>query len=99
MSGGAASFAGESDAGAPVKPMLTDLKSLERAHILETLAATGVRKAAAERLGMSERTLRYKLAAIPTEEAQGKPGRQRLAAPTTRLAQELAAQTGVKVRS
>jgi len=40
----------------------TDLKSLERTHILETLAAVnGVRKAAAERLGMSERTLRYKL--------------------------------------
>jgi len=40
----------------------TDLKSLERTHILETLASVnGVRKAAAERLGMSERTLRYKL--------------------------------------
>jgi len=47
--------------GATVKAP-TDLKSLERAHILETLAAVnGVRKAAAERLGMSERTLRYKL--------------------------------------
>jgi two-component system response regulator FlrC len=68
----AASFAGESHAGAPVKPMPTDLKSLERAHILETLAATGgVRKAAAERLGMSERTLRYKLAQYRLEEAQG----------------------------
>jgi two-component system response regulator FlrC len=51
-------------AGAPAAPAKapTDLKSLERTHILETLAAVnGVRKAAAERLGMSERTLRYKL--------------------------------------
>jgi two-component system, response regulator FlrC len=39
-----------------------DLKSLERSHILETLAAVrGVRRAAAARLGMSERTLRHKL--------------------------------------
>ena len=49
----------------------TDLKSLERAHILETLAAVnGVRKAAAERLGMSERTLRYKLQQYRLEDAQ-----------------------------
>ncbi len=39
-----------------------DMKSLERSHILETLAAvSGSRKLAAQRLGMSERTLRYKL--------------------------------------
>lgn len=39
-----------------------DLRSLERQHILNTLAAAkGVRKVAAERLGMSERTLRPKL--------------------------------------
>lgn len=39
-----------------------DLKSRERAHIVDTLAAVnGSRKLAAERLGMSERTLRYKL--------------------------------------
>ena len=51
---------GERPAAAVNAP--TDLKSLERAHILETLAAVnGVRRAAAERLGMSERTLRYKL--------------------------------------
>jgi two-component system response regulator FlrC len=49
----------------------TDLKSLERTHILETLAAVnGVRKAAAERLGMSERTLRYKLQQYRIEEAE-----------------------------
>jgi len=48
----------------------TDLKSLERAHILETLAAVnGVRKAAAEQLGMSERTLRYKLQQYRLEES------------------------------
>ncbi len=53
----------------------TDLKSLERAHILETLAAVnGVRKAAAERLGMSERTLRYKLQQYRLDES----GRQEL---------------------
>jgi two-component system response regulator FlrC len=39
-----------------------DMKSLERAHILETLAAVnGSRKLAVARLGISERTLRYKL--------------------------------------
>ena len=49
----------------------TDLKSLERAHILETLAAVnGVRKTAAERLGMSERTLRYKLQQYRLDQAE-----------------------------
>ncbi|BCL75823.1 sigma-54-dependent Fis family transcriptional regulator [Jeongeupia sp. HS-3] len=39
-----------------------DLRELEKQHILDTLkAVAGVRKLAAERLGMSERTLRYKL--------------------------------------
>jgi two-component system, response regulator FlrC len=39
-----------------------DMKSMERAHIMEALAAVqGSRKLAAQRLGMSERTLRYKL--------------------------------------
>lgn len=39
-----------------------DLKSLERLYILHTLAAVnGSRKAAVERLGISERTLRNKL--------------------------------------
>ncbi len=39
-----------------------DLKSLERQHILDALRSVrGARKLAAERLGMSERTLRYKL--------------------------------------
>lgn len=46
----------------PVASGVTDMKSLERAHILETLASVGEsRKLAAEKLGMSERTLRYKL--------------------------------------
>ncbi|MDA8095410.1 MAG: sigma-54 dependent transcriptional regulator [Betaproteobacteria bacterium] len=46
-----------------------DMKSLERAHILETLAAVGgSRKLAAQRLGMSERTLRYKLQQYREEE-------------------------------
>jgi two-component system response regulator FlrC len=39
-----------------------NMKDLEREHILKTLAEVGgLRKAAAERLGISERTLRYKL--------------------------------------
>jgi len=39
-----------------------NLKSRERTHILNTLKSVdGVRKRAAEKLGMSERTLRYKL--------------------------------------
>jgi len=69
---GAASAPGS--AGEPGKAYPSDLKSLERTHILETLAAVnGVRKAAAERLGMSERTLRYKLAQYRLEAAGGKP--------------------------
>ncbi|WP_215781886.1 sigma-54 dependent transcriptional regulator [Paludibacterium sp. B53371] len=39
-----------------------DMRSLEKRHILETLTAVGgVKKLAAEKLGISERTLRYKL--------------------------------------
>jgi len=69
---GAASMPGS--AGEPGKAYPSDLKSMERTHILETLAAVnGVRKAAAERLGMSERTLRYKLAQYRLEAAGGKP--------------------------
>ena len=45
-----------------------DIKTLERTHILETLAAVkGSRKQAAARLGMSERTLRYKLQRLREE--------------------------------
>lgn len=48
----------------------TDIKSLERRHIMEALAAEGgSRKRAAQRLGMSERTLRYKLARYREEDA------------------------------
>jgi two-component system response regulator FlrC len=46
----------------------SDLRSLERRHILDTLAAVdGVRTVAAQRLGMSERTLRYKLQQLREE--------------------------------
>jgi two-component system response regulator FlrC len=39
-----------------------DMKSVERKHIMDTLrAVNGSRKLAIERLGISERTLRYKL--------------------------------------
>jgi len=41
---------------------VTDIRSLEREHILATLREVGgSRKAAVQRLGISERTLRYKL--------------------------------------
>jgi two-component system response regulator FlrC len=40
----------------------SNMRDLERQHILETLAAVnGSRKRAVELLGISERTLRYKL--------------------------------------
>jgi two-component system response regulator FlrC len=53
--------AGEPSAGEP-SAAGHDMKSLERTHILETLAAVnGSRKLAVARLGISERTLRYKL--------------------------------------
>jgi two-component system response regulator FlrC len=58
--GNAVAFGGGNSQVAEAGPM--DIKSLERRHILDALAAAnGVRKLAAERLGMSERTLRYKL--------------------------------------
>ncbi|MEI6317643.1 MAG: sigma-54 dependent transcriptional regulator [Pseudomonadota bacterium] len=45
------------------QPEMLDIRSLERRHILEALAAVGgSRRKAAARLQMSERTLRYKLA-------------------------------------
>ena len=45
-----------------VAPACLDIKSMERAHIMETLVAVnGSRKLAVQRLGISERTLRYKL--------------------------------------
>ncbi len=51
-----------------------DMRSLEKAHILETLAAVkGSRKLAAERLAMSERTLRYKLAQYREEDGDDIP--------------------------
>ncbi len=47
---------------AKAEPHTEDLKSLERRHILDVLASVGgVRRIAAEKLGMAERTLRYKL--------------------------------------
>ncbi len=50
----------QGEAAAPGAAM--DMKSLERAHIMETLlAVNGSRKLAVERLGISERALRYKL--------------------------------------
>ena len=56
--------AGQGSNGPVVAPLeMLDIKSLERKHILEALAAAGgSRRKAALRLQMSERTLRYKLA-------------------------------------
>ena len=49
-------------AALPAAGAAVDMKSVERSHIMETLAAVnGSRKQAAQRLGISERTLRYKL--------------------------------------
>ena len=48
----------------------TDMKTLEKRHILETLSAVGgIKKLAAEKLGISERTLRYKLQRYRDEDA------------------------------
>ncbi|MBX3615710.1 sigma-54-dependent transcriptional regulator [Nitrosomonas sp.] len=53
---------GEIKDQANTQPETDDIKSLERKHILETLAAVnGSRKLAVKKLGISERTLRYKL--------------------------------------
>jgi two-component system response regulator FlrC len=50
-----------------------NIKDLERQHILETLAKVGgSRKKAVELLGISERTLRYKLAQYRDEEGVDK---------------------------
>ena len=47
------------------------MKTLEKRHILDTLAAVGgVKKLAAEKLGISERTLRYKLQRYRDEDGQ-----------------------------
>ena len=47
---------------APLEQHASSMKDLERRHILDTLAAVGgSRKKAVEKLGISERTLRYKL--------------------------------------
>ena len=55
--------AGETEAG-------QDMKAVEKRHILDALQACGgVRKLAAERLGISERTLRYKLQRYREEDA------------------------------
>lgn len=49
-------------AGHQSTAFVRDIKSLERDHILQTLAAVnGSRKLAVQKLGISERTLRYKL--------------------------------------
>ena len=47
-----------------------DMRTLEKRHILETLVVVGgVKKLAAEKLGISERTLRYKLQRYREEDA------------------------------
>ncbi len=59
----------------PAREPPQDIKSLERQHIMEALAAEGgSRKRAAQRLGMSERTLRYKLARYREEDAAAGDG-------------------------
>ncbi|MDP2808804.1 MAG: sigma-54 dependent transcriptional regulator [Rhodocyclaceae bacterium] len=59
----------EASAAIPANP--ANIKDLERAHILETLARVGgSRKKAVLLLGISERTLRYKLAQWREEDAE-----------------------------
>ncbi|MBK8335998.1 MAG: sigma-54-dependent Fis family transcriptional regulator [Sterolibacteriaceae bacterium] len=54
--------AGVPAVSAPVETHASSMKDLERQHILDTLASVGgSRKKAVEKLGISERTLRYKL--------------------------------------
>ncbi len=54
----------------PVGATPANMRDLERQHILETLASVGgSRKKAVELLGISERTLRYKLAQYREEGA------------------------------
>lgn len=63
----AANIAAEAGMAAVLPPaetpaVVSDIKELEKRHILETLKSLGgARKSTAEKLGMSERTLRYKL--------------------------------------
>ncbi|MBV8679556.1 MAG: sigma-54-dependent Fis family transcriptional regulator [Aquitalea sp.] len=55
----------------PIVSAESDMKTLEKRHILDTLAAVGgVKKLAAEKLGISERTLRYKLQRYREEDGQ-----------------------------
>jgi len=55
----------------PIMSAESDMKTLEKRHILDTLAAVGgVKKLAAEKLGISERTLRYKLQRYREEDGQ-----------------------------
>ena len=62
LEGASAAVAG---AAAPAAALGEDLRSREQQLILETLrAARGSRSAAAQKLGISERTLRYKLARL-----------------------------------
>ncbi|WP_047391398.1 sigma-54 dependent transcriptional regulator [Chitinibacter sp. ZOR0017] len=69
----AASFAAVADVESTLEPMPVgkNIKDMEKTMILDALLACGgVRKQAAERLGMSERTLRYKLAQYREEDGE-----------------------------
>ncbi|WP_373974855.1 sigma-54 dependent transcriptional regulator [Chitinibacter sp. SCUT-21] len=64
----AAKIAGAVVDAEPV-PVSSNIKDMEKTMILDALKSVGgVRKAAAEKLGMSERTLRYKLAQYREED-------------------------------
>nr|WP_294864547.1 sigma-54 dependent transcriptional regulator [uncultured Pseudogulbenkiania sp.] len=63
----------------------SDMKTLERRHILETLAAVGgVKKLAAEKLGISERTLRYKLQRYREDDSMADADEGRIGVPGSR---------------
>lgn len=66
----------QAQAAAAAPGAALDMKSLERAHIVETLlAVNGSRKLAVQRLGISERALRYKLQQYRLEGGLAQAGR------------------------
>ncbi|RXZ44146.1 sigma-54-dependent transcriptional regulator [Crenobacter cavernae] len=75
-SGTVAPFPAVSPENDPDAAPAHDMRTLEKRHILDTLATVGgVKKLAAEKLGISERTLRYKLQRYREESLDAEKGR------------------------
>ncbi|AXK39777.1 sigma-54-dependent transcriptional regulator [Crenobacter cavernae] len=74
-SGTVAPFPAVSPENDPDAAPAHDMRTLEKRHILDTLATVGgVKKLAAEKLGISERTLRYKLQRYREESLDAEKG-------------------------